>query len=376
LLVAIFNQLLKALLLGILLASSCFVYAEVEFLVFPEIKIQHQNSETFSEKNITPSLDIFTAGNIGFVNILAEGFVSEKIQHIERLQFGVNITDNARIWLGRHHTPYGYWHTQYHHGNFLQTSISRPSISELGGAGGIVPSHSTGILLEGEVEQQTSAWHYMASIGLTSLLDSSGGGHHGGSSAASLSDFDIFNPKPSDHELGYAFRLTYFPDALGETQIGGFINREDIILAPTEQHLTDETHDEEHSTNDKIISLNIFGVFVNYQHQAIRLISEAYYLSSKVPSDTQMEKGSFSAAYLQVEYTYDENWLPYVRVDRSFSDSDDPYLHLLDGYPVSANTVGIRVDLPRNNAIKFEYSKRDYNHESTELWLLNWSAVW
>ncbi|MCJ8321991.1 MAG: hypothetical protein MJK12_20325 [Colwellia sp.] len=370
------NYFIKIALAFSFLAIPLKVYAEVNFLIFPEIRLDYNNDHSFSSDNITPSVDIFAAGNLGFINILAEGYISEDLQHIERLQIGFNVTESSRIWFGRHHNPFGYWHTQYHHGTFLQTSISRPSMVELGAAGGIVPSHSTGVLFEGEIEQRTSAWHYALSIGLTSQLDSSAAGHHGGDSTASLHDFDIFNPEPNDHELGYAFRLAYLPDALEETQIGGFITREEIVLKPSPHLLSEGMHEEESSTENEIITLDVVGVFLNFQHLDFHLITEAYYLTSKVPTEMLVQTSSFSAAYLQIEYAVNEYWTPYMRVDRSFSYINDPYLQLLDGYPVNANTIGIRLDLPGNNAIKLEYSKRDFTHENTDLWLMNWSAAW
>jgi len=371
-----YNYFLKTILVFSFLVTPLKVNAEVDFLIFPEIRLNYNTDSSFSSDNITPSFDIFAAGNIGFVNILTEGYLSENLQHIERLQIGFNITASSRLWFGRHHNPYGYWHAQYHHGTFLQTSLSRPSIVELGAAGGIVPSHSTGVLFEGEIEQQTSAWHYTLSIGLTSQLDSSGKGHHGGSSTASLYDFDILNPQPNDHKLGYTFKLAYLPDALAETQVGAFINHGEIALKPTSAQLSEQIHHETTSTADEAITLDTFGVFVNYQHQAWHLISEAYYFTSTVPTEMLRKKNSFSAAYLQIEYAFDENWTPYMRINRTFSQTNDPYLRLLDGYPVNVNTVGIRLDLPGNNAIKLEYSKRDFSHNNTELWLMNWSAVW
>jgi len=382
-LAAKFNQLLNVVLLFLLLVSSCLVKAEVDFLVFPEVKIQHTNGSSFTEKNITPSVALFAAGSFGAVNVLVEGYAAEKVQHLERLQLGINVTESTRIWFGRHHNPYGYWHTQYHHGTFLQTSISRPSIADLGGAGGIIPSHSTGVLFEGELEQQTSAWHYSASIGYTSQFMPAGGGHHGGDSTASLGDLDILNPKIKEHKLGYTVRLTYLPDALAEIKLGGFINHGNIMLNTSQSELSESVHDEheeehghEPSTKHETITLDVFGIFANYQHQALRLISEAYYVSSKVPTETLVKKNSFSAAYLQLEYALDNNWTPYIRVDKSFSYRNDDYLDLLNGYPVSANTAGIRLDLPSNNAIKLEYSKRDFNHQKTAQWLVNWSAAW
>ncbi len=367
---------LKASLLIIFLGHAFLANATIDFLVFPEIKINHNNGESFSNDNITPSLDFFLSGNMGSIKLLSELYVSERVQHIERLQVGFNLTPSARLWFGRHHNPNGYWHTQYHHGTFLQTSITRPSMVELGGAGGIIPSHSTGVLLEGELELQTSAWHYAASIGLTSQLNFTSGGHHGGDSSSSLSDFDFSNPKPNNHELGYAFRLAYFPDALAENQLGWFINHEEITLKAN-QHQTSQTMHDEHTINtNEVITLDIIGIFANYQEKSWRFISEAYYFSSKVPTEMKVEKNGFSAAYLQIEYTFNDQLTPYMRLDRTFSHANDAYLRLLDGYSVNANTLGVRLDLPGHNAFKLEYSKQDFTDGDTEQWWLNWSAVW
>jgi len=368
------NLFFKIVILFILLSHSFL--ANANFLIFPEIKIDHTKGDSLSKENITPSFDIFASGNLGPVLLLSEAYVSDELQHIERLQIGFNMTGTSRVWFGRHHNPYGYWHTQYHHGTFLQTSISRPSIAGFGAGGGIVPSHSTGVLLEGELEQQESVWHYALSIGLTSNIDPTEGGHHGGTSTASLHDFDVLNPDPNEHKLGYTFRLAYSPDALAEKQVGSFISHEEIVFNAIPHQMPHAMQNQITINSNEVITLDILGIFANYQQGALHLISEAYYLSSKVPIEMIMKKNSFSAAYLQVEYALDEQWTPYFRLDRTFSYENDPYLNLLDGYPVNANTLGIRLDLPGNNALKLEYSKRSFTHDDSEVWLINWSAIW
>jgi len=390
---AISHQLRKVLGLSLLFSVSFMTHAEVELLIFPEIKANYQSANSFSTDNITPSVDIFSAGAIGPVNFLAEAYASENVQHIERLQIGFNMSDNSRVWFGRHHNPYGYWHTQFHHGTFLQTPISRPAIAELGSSSGIVPSHSTGVLIEGELEQGMSAWHYTASAGLTSSLVSAGGGHHGGAAERALHDFEISNPKPNEHKLGYALRLAYFPDALAETQFGGFINHQEIMLSLDTRidevdHLTDIIiHDDHHSADDDehhtevseqdmTLNLNIVGLFASYHQGSLNLVGEAYYFSAAVPMDGQQHKSNFSAAYVHASYSLDEKWTPYIRLDTTLSNRNNEYLSLLDSFPTDAYTVGLRLDLKNNNAFKLEYSKRNISDIDSERWLLNWSAVW
>ena len=247
---------------------SAVAQADVDFFAFPEVRADLVEGANFSEKNIKPSIDLFLSGEFEHVIFLVEAFGSEDVQHAERFQLGLKFGVSSRVWLGRYHNPFGYWHTEYHHGNYLQTSISRPGLVDFGGGGGIVPSHFTGGLIEGEIEQGESIWHYSLAAGMTSQLVSTGGGHHGGSGAGGLADFDVFNPKAGNHDYGYTARLAYQPNLLDETQFGAFISHETLK--------TDASPKDE-------ITLDIIGVFVNYQQEKLRLISEAYYFSTEVP---------------------------------------------------------------------------------------------
>jgi len=360
---------LQMLTLFSLCALSPRLSAELDVLVFSDVTASHVDGETFSEKNIKPAIDFFVSGKKGPVLVLMEAYASETAQHVERIQLGINITESSRLWFGRHHNPIGYWHTEYHHGSYLQTSGSRPPLVELGGAGGLVPSHTVGGLFEMEVEQNEAAWHYAVSVGLSSRLNVSGEGHHGGGATASLHDFDIFNPRPGDHGVSSTFRIAYFPQALGESQFGAFVVHSEITMDENgEEHLDALEGDD--------ISLDIAGVFTNYQWSDFRLIGEWYYFNSEVPHHSNNQDSSFSAAYAQFESSVSERWTPYLRFNHTFGGEKDPYLALMDGYPRKGQTVGFRIDIASSHALKFEYSHRKFEHESAGQWLMSWSAVW
>ncbi len=360
------EQLMRLLIVVFFCCCAFRVHGEVNYLLFPEIKLVHQEGKSFSEKNITPAVDFFVSGQLGDVIVLAEVFASEQIQHIERLQLGLKF-DSSRIWLGRHHNPFGYWHTQYHHGAYLQTSVSRPGLVNFGGAGGLVPSHTTGGLFEGNIDQGRTSWQYAFSAGYTSQLDPSGGGHHGDSALASLNDFDLSNPKPSEHQIAYTFRVAYLSDALEENIIGSFVSRANITVAQREDHQMSIAED---------INLDIFGLFTNYQQEKLRIIAEWYYFSSEVLNHTNVQQGRFSAAYFQAEYQLNQSWTPYIRLETTFSDENDPYLALLNGYAADSQVAGIRFDVTDNQTIKFEYAKKEFIQTESEYWQLSWSAVW
>ena len=68
---------------------------------------------------------------------------------LERAQIGYQFSDSATVWLGRFHTPYGYYNTAFHHGQQIATSLRRPRFIEFEDHGGIMPAHTVGAWLTG-----------------------------------------------------------------------------------------------------------------------------------------------------------------------------------------------------------------------------------
>src|SRR6266403_510606 len=68
---------------------------------------------------------------------------------LERAQIGYQFADSATVWLGRFHTPYGYYNTAFHHGQQIATSLRRPRFIEFEDHGGIMPAHTVGAWLTG-----------------------------------------------------------------------------------------------------------------------------------------------------------------------------------------------------------------------------------
>src|SRR6267143_7299315 len=68
---------------------------------------------------------------------------------LERAQLGYQFADSATVWLGRFHTPYGYYNTAFHHGQQIATSLRRPRFIDFEDHGGIMPAHSVGMWLTG-----------------------------------------------------------------------------------------------------------------------------------------------------------------------------------------------------------------------------------
>src|SRR6266849_2850811 len=73
----------------------------------------------------------------------ATGFNAE----VERATVRFSQSDYLKVSFGRYHTPINYWNTAFHHGQWLQTSISRPEMTQFGGR--FIPVHFVGGLVEG-----------------------------------------------------------------------------------------------------------------------------------------------------------------------------------------------------------------------------------
>lgn len=354
-------------ILHLVVGSACFfyttlVYAETTFLVFSEINLVYDNKKSFSEKNVSPALDAFFSSQHGNLLTLVEASFTEEQQHFERLQIGLNIKPGV-IWFGRYHNPSGYWHTQYHHGTFLQTAISRPAMAEFTADGGILPSHYSGFLFEGDYEYGESLIEYTLATGLTSRLGNAGMGHGGDGSGSgyTLHDFDPLDKDPENYKMGYTFRLSFFPNSLEDNQYGGFVSRSTIM---------------DERVVGKNIKLNVIGLFANHEVGDTRFIAEIYHVATRIPMQNTDTSGRFVTMYMQAEYNYNDQFTPYIRYEDTYSDEGDAYLELLSGFSKKAATIGLRWDFKSNQGLKFEYRKHHFEADKDAQWSLNWSAVW
>ena len=115
--------------MGLLCLSAPVLAYEGEFLLFPTLTGIHRNSPMMDhpQNEIKPSLDMFYTASHERFRFLVEFMASPGGSMMERMQIGWLPTSSSTIWLGHFHNPLGYWNTEFHHGNYLTTSISRPS---------------------------------------------------------------------------------------------------------------------------------------------------------------------------------------------------------------------------------------------------------
>jgi hypothetical protein len=75
-----------------------------------------------------------------------EGFIVD----VERVIISYEPREWFRAGAGKHHTPIGYWNNAYHHGAVIQPTIERPLMFKFEDEGGVLPIHTTGLLLSGK----------------------------------------------------------------------------------------------------------------------------------------------------------------------------------------------------------------------------------
>ena len=356
---------LVRLMLLVTMVSSQLVRAESQhdFLVFASL----EGFETFSASD--PELEGFDSRatadflytyNSDRFRFLAEYIWSDTESELERLQAAWRIDDETMLWFGRFHAISNYWTTEYHHGQFMQTSISRPGVEEWEDESGPMPSHVTGLWLEREysVNDQSAI-----NLGLVAGLAPKFEGEH-------LVPFDFLDPD-SGYDMTVSGRVVYRPDILSTNQIG-------IALAHNDISVVSES-------NPNLANLNsirqiTLGVFSDWVWDAWRLSTNWVYFDIEMQYFSGDVQEDFVLGYLQGEYEAAENWTVFGRTEIGFGEDNSLYLQLLPSVIAHRNMLGVRWDFADSHALTMEVADTstqggNLEHDSFKEFRLQWSAV-
>jgi len=254
----------------------------------------------------------------------AENFGAE----IERTILKFQANDMLGLSFGRYHTPINWWNVAFHHGQWLQTTISRPEMVRFGGV--FIPVHFVGMVASGVLPAKGMDLDYGVGVGNGRSEPPSRAGDAG----------DVNNNR------AWFVTLAGIPDRLYKLEIGGAYYRD---LAGT---LTDGDFDED-----------LACAHVVWTRETPELIGEIGYcrhesrLTSKVYENW--------AGYVQAAYRlpwWGDQLKPYARFERLViaDDTNDPdpvfegRIADLDQY-----TVGLRWDCSNFVALKGEYRRVD-----------------
>jgi hypothetical protein len=229
-----------------------------------------------------------------------------------------------KVSFGRYHTPVNWWNTAFHHGAWLQTTISRPEMVQFGGK--FIPVHFVGALVEGAVPAGGLNVGYQAGIG-----------NGRGNVISRAGDAGDNNTRPA-----YLLNLFSKPDRLFGLQVGGsfYVDRVSVPGKPE--------FDEQ-----------IFAGHAVWQREDPELIAEVADVRHEQVGlstlSTLSATSSSLAYYVQAAYrlpAFDRLWKPYFRYEHIGIDPTD---QVFAGVPsLDGATIGVRYDISAYAAIKAE----------------------
>ena len=256
----------------------------------------------------------------------ATGFNAE----VERLIIRYDLHDYFKVSFGRYHTPINYWNTAFHHGQWLQTTASRPEMTQFGGS--FIPVHFIGTLVEGSVPAGGMNLNYNFGLGNGRGQVISRGGDIG----------DINNNR--------AWLVNAFikPDHPYGLQIGGSVYRDSIntLTGLTAREWIQSAHIAWQKETPEVIA-----EFANVTHQPGSGTG-----ASNVASNSQ-------AFYVQTAYRLpwgQKLWKPYYRFEYMHIPFSDVIFRAVPSFVGS--TAGMRYDISSFAAFKLEY--RNYSRRN------------
>ena len=280
--------------------------------------VLHMASALSPRVNFFGELSFSPRADAGTGSPAATGFNAE----VERAIIRFDHSDQLKVSFGRYHTPINWWNTAFHHGQWLQTTISRPEMTQFGGR--FIPVHFVGALVEGSVP--ASGWNigYQAGIGNGRGNVISRGGDAGDN-----------NARPA-----YVVNVFAKPDRAFGLQVGGsmYVDRVSLSTLPefseriTAAHLVWQREDPE-------VIAEVAQVHHEQVGATLAASSLAYYVQTayRLPGDAHL-------------------WKPYFRFEHIDIDAADP---VFIGVPrLDGTTIGVRYDISTYAAIKTEARAR------------------
>ena len=280
--------------------------------------VLHLSSALSSKVSYFGELSLTARPDAGTGTPPATGFNVEVERSI--IQFQQN--DYFKASFGRYHTPINYWNETFHHGAWLQTTISRPEMVQFGGS--FIPIHFVGALVEGAAPASGLNVNY--NFGL-------GNGRSGVINRAG--DWGDIN-----NNRAWLVNLFSRPSALYGLQFGGSVYRDLIApvgaLAGTAFHeWIESAHVVWNKENPELIA-----EFANVTHQQV---------GGSLTSNSQ-------AWYVQTAYRLPgpaRLWKPYYRFEYIHIPGSDKLFKAVPS--LAGSTVGVRYDISSFAALKFEW---------------------
>jgi hypothetical protein len=353
----------STLILFVSLSYPAYGQSQQELLFFTSVDALEKKSDSdadIEDSFVRPTVDILYSYSGENFRFLTEYLWSSSENELERMKGGWQTGDNSMLWLGRFHSTANYWTTEYHHGQFLQMPITRPSINEWEDESGPMPSHITGLSFEHESSGvNESVIEYAFSVGLGPRFV-----------GEELIPFDLLDPG-SDHDVAVNYSMVYKPNIISANQFGLMAAWNEIdVDSSSSPALADLDH----------IRQGTIGVFGDWNWEKWRLLANVVYFNNDMQFIDQTVKDEFVSAYVQAEYGISHNWAIFGRAENGFDDDSSPYLDLLPEFISRKNMLGVRWDFAKFQSLTVEIADAAQRREgrsdaSFKEVRFQWSAV-
>lgn len=257
----------------------------------------------------------------------------ELLVDLERAQLGYQFAAGAEIWLGRFHTPYGFYNTAFHHGHQIAVSARRPRFIQFEDQGGILPAHTVGAWLTGSRRTGLGKFSYDFYVGnaqriVNGSIDmNTAGGLHGDA---------IFGGN-----IGLRIDQALDGLTLGASAFTVKVENDGIPSRGIPSGFT---------------RVNNYGLYVVYDTDHWENIAEFYVFDNKDLTGTGARHRS-DAGFVQLAYRKGR-FTPYARYERASLEQADNFFAAQDsGSSYHREALGLRFDLDLSSALKFEFAQ-------------------
>jgi len=250
----------------------------------------------------------------------------EFVVDVERVIISYEASHLLRLAGGKHHTPLGYWNNAYHHGTLLQPTIQRPLLMRFEDEGGILPIHTTGLLVAG---RDISPLH----LGYDVMVGNGIGGS-----------------PTSDGNQAKSVTVALSSEVTSALQVG--VNAYTDRVASGTPTLTG-------SVLDAPMSQRTLGGYAAYLGPRLETIAEYQHVINELEGgDAHATDGFFVYGGFRTG-----NLVPYVRYDAITYDPADPYFARPNA---RQGLVGARYDLGAAATVKLELRRLRTDGEDDE----------
>ena len=291
----------------------------------------------------------------GDFRALAEYIVSTEEGELERAQLGWQMGEKNIGWLGRFHSPGRYWNQVYHHGQYMQTSITRPVTDQFEDDAGFIPTHVSGVMFESSIEPEMAAgFEFAISVGAGPMIGDN-----------QLVPFDILDTNSSNGAAA-DMRIGYVPDKLGDDQIGLTFGRYEMEVRGNVQAELQGLERVEQYT---------IGAYIDWRWQDWRMLTNVIRVINEMSRTTFSDTDAFFAGYLQAEYSPIQELTFFGRLEGTTDSTNSSYIALFPNSITDRQLIGVRYDYAPRNALTIEVGDAQTRLEEFGQAMIQWSTV-